>query len=86
MEIVFAGCEDDERERLRELFSDDQEWNGDNVLDTLDRVTPEQHHYAKQVFRELEAIAPEYPGLIDNSWHATRIANKLRSHADSMES
>ena len=85
MEIVFAGCEDNERARLRELFSDEQEWNGDNVLDTLDRVTHDQHHYAKQVFRELEAIAPEYPGLIDNTWHATRIANQLRRHADDLE-
>ena len=86
MEIVFAGCEDKEKERLLEMFSDDQDWNGDNVLVTLDSLTHEQYTMAKQVFRELEAIAPEYPGLIDNSWHAARIANKLRSHADAMES
>jgi hypothetical protein len=71
---------------LRELFSDDQECNGDNVLVTLDSLTHEHYTLAKQVFRELEAIAPDYPGLIDNSWHATRIANKLRSHAEAMES
>jgi hypothetical protein len=71
---------------LRELFSDEQEWNGDNVLVTLDSLTHEHYTLAKQVFRELEAIAPDYPGLIDNSWHASRIANKLRSHAEAMES
>ena len=85
MAIVFAGCEDNERERLRELFSDDREWQDAYVVHALDELPTAQCHHAKQVFRELEAIAPDYPGLIDNSWHATRIANKLRSHADSME-
>ena len=75
-----AGCTDEEREHVDKclrLFWE-TEVTSEDVRTVLEYMPLLFSLQIQENFQKLEGILPDYASYIDNQWHASRYANRLR--------
>mgnify|MGYP001577414224 FL=1 len=79
-----AGCTDEEKEQVDKCLRLywETEVNSHDVRAVLECMPLIINLQIQENFRKLEDIIPDYAGYIDNQWHASRYANRLRRIAE----
>lgn len=75
-----AGCTDEEKEQVDKCLRLywETEVTSKDVRAVLDCMPLLLNLQIQENFRKLEDLLPDYAGHIDNQWHASRYANRLR--------
>jgi len=79
-----AGCTDEEREQVDKCMRLywETEVNSNDVRTVLACMPLSDGIQIKENFNILEGLIPDYAAHIDNQWHASRYANRLRRIAE----
>lgn len=75
-----AGCTDEEREQVDKCLRLywETEVTSKDVRAVLECMPLAFNMQIQDAFQKLEGILPDYASYIDNQWHASRYANRLR--------
>ena len=84
LEMFSAGCTNEEKEQVDKCLRLywETEVNSSDVRAVLGCMPLFFNIQIQDNFRKLEEIIPDYTRHIDNQWHASRYANRLRRIAE----